>query len=187
MKRFNQTAIAFAIAAIAPMGFASELAVQDSADVEVTAVINQLIEITPETGSIHFTGNRVEDWEQSIQFEVRRQGASANNKMNYSLKVSGDDGAIGENNQYFKLAGQENPEAMLGMSGKFKSLVAEETVREGNLRHDKMRRRLQTGSGLGHANIDYNLIMDFTIPQEYIETAVPDTYSTTLTVMVTAE
>ena len=185
MKRFNQTAIAFAIAAIAPMGFASELAVQDSADVDVTAVINQLILITPETNVINFTGDEVADWKESIRFDVRRQGARFDNQMKYSLQVSGTEGNINES--LWRLVGQDNSDAELGMYAGFQSLVEGQIVYGGGLYPDIPHTGLTTASGLGHLNIDYNLNMDFTIPQRYIETAVPDTYSTTLTVMVTAE
>ena len=189
MKTLKQSAIAFMIAgaSVSTAAFGNnnpkDTAIQDVEVVDVKAVIQQLIEITPETDIVTFKDEYgVEDWERTLAFEVRRQGASPTRSMPYSLTVSGE-----QRGDYFVLAGQDGLEADMLMSGKYKVSTHEGWAGGDFLPNSSATYGLETTSGIGIENIDYNLHLTLTIPKVEVETALVGNYATTLTVMVAAE
>ncbi len=93
MKRFQQTAIAFAVAAIAPMAIADR-APTDDIDISVTAEVQDFIQVVTSEANKNLTlqGFEVDDWFAQSRLAVFRRGASSEKVLGYEMTLPGPRG-----------------------------------------------------------------------------------------------
>ncbi len=164
-----------------------QIAGQASASIDVTADVDDMIDISPypPANAVTFENPDTGDWQESLTFIVRRRGASLdlNIPRLYSVRVSGTASGSGTD---FYLSDRDNAANTIRMNINYTTKNGTGEEGTGSLVFEQLSDRLTTYLGIDSTVPAENLEMTLTIPEEQIINAPPATYSTDLTVMVTA-
>ena len=162
-----------------------QVAGRASANIDVVAAVEDMIQISPATNSITFTNQGAGDWQETLTFLVRRRGASLdlNIPKTYTVRMEGSASGSGTD---FYLQDSGNAANTISMNINYQTQNGTGSVDEGVLGFNQESSNLTTYIGIDATAPADNLEMVLTIQEEQITNAPPATYTTDLTVVVAA-
>ena len=188
MKRFQQTAIAFAVAVIAPMAIAQSATTADT-NISVTAEVEDMIQVFTNHTDLTLHSYEVEDWYAQSRLAVFRRGASEDYTMAYDLTVTGPAGSTA--NEGYKLSDGDNAVVVEVSYDAYKSADAGvEPEESGVLAHNLPAEGLPVSQSMYDKTTLHgqtNLHLTFKLPTSELEKAKVGTYTGDFTVMVAAK